>query len=235
MIVLFEGPRVAGKTTIISKVSSILEAWDLPVQRWKDERGKDPVADMNLILDEGIFTDDTIWLLDRFHFSEWVISKAIRKAQFEGSKWTFYEASLQQIDERLREKNAFIVFVVGSPWILDARRQKTNQKDPIGESTKSLFWWNNNMSKTMCDSIRVINDRQGGLDSLARMLSDFIFIRWQRFGPKPGAVEEAEKEGGIIEKIEVLEENLEPKGGPIALPDDAAEEIIEELDDGIPF
>lgn len=201
MIILFEGPRGTGKSTIISKVSSLLEAWDLPVQRWKDERGEDPVSDMNGILDEGIFTDDTIWLLDRFHFSEWVISKAVRKSSFEGSKWTFYEASLQQIDERLMAMNAFIVFVVASPWILDSRRSQTGRKDQIGESGKALFWWNNNMSKTMCDSIRIINDRQGGLDNLARMLSDFILIRWKRFAPKaPAMVEEAKELGAKVKE-----------------------------------
>jgi len=184
MIVIFEGPRLVGKTTIIAKLNEVLSAWGLPVETWKDTRGEDPVQDMNAILDEGFFTEDKIWLLDRFHMSEWVISKATRRDAYPGSEWAFYQANLQAIDERLAGMNALIILITSSPWFVDQRATLTGKKDPIGDGQKAQYWWLNTIGKTVCDMIHVINDKQNQLERLCFMLADIIAIRWSRQKPK---------------------------------------------------
>lgn len=221
MIILFEGPRLAGKTTLIGRVKKTLTDWGYPVQDWKDTRGEDPVSDMNAILDEGIFTEDLIWLLDRFHFSEWVNSKASRRESYPGSEWTFYEAGLQQIDERMRDLNALIVLVTSSPWMIDKRMEKLRKKDLAGDSQRAQFWWLNTIGKTRCDMIHVINDRTDQLDRLVGMLADICVVWWSRYKPKEEAKATEAEEKSMTETAEEL-------GGEVKDAGDSLDEQPEE-------
>lgn len=203
MIVLFEGPRLVGKTTLIQRVSKQLTEWGVPNQAWKDTRGEKPIDDMNAILDEGIFTDDMVWLLDRFHFSEWVISKASRRDAYPGSQWDLYEAGIVVLDERMASLNTLIVLVTSSPWMVDKRSDKLGDKsDPVGDSQKAQYWWTNSIGKTRCAMVHVINDRTNQLDQLTNLLVDLIYVRWTRAMPKEERLEVAKDLGGEAKEIE---------------------------------
>lgn len=185
MIVLFEGPELAGKTTIVRKVEEILKGWGLPVQRYDTIQSKEDevVQDLTNILNEVLVGDDVIWLVDTFHFYPWVYAKAKKSVSYGGSDWMLFEAGLKKVDEELADKSTLFMFITTPPWTIDVRSQKTGRKDPIGDGQKAQYWWLNSIHKTDCEMIHFVNDKTKYLDRLCYMISDIIMVRWSRVKP----------------------------------------------------
>lgn len=176
MIILFEGPRLAGKTTLIKHLRRVLIVHGYPAKVWKDTRGKDPIADMNIILDDGIFTNDFIWLLDRFHLSEWANSTYSRKEEYSDTMWFLFEEEIRQIDKRLQELDTLIILVIAPPWEIDKRNRVLKREDLAGDSKTSLDRWFNMSFESNCDMLYVANMK---LDQLVEMLASTIIARWK--------------------------------------------------------
>jgi hypothetical protein len=184
MIVLFEGPELAGKTTITRKVEETLKAWGLPVQRYDTIRSseEDTVKDLTSIVEE-ILVGDVIWLVDEFHFTPWVYGKAKKSMSYGGSDWMLFEAGLKKLDEDLADKSTLFMFITTPPWTIETRSKKTGRKDPLGDGQKAQYWWLNSIHKTDCEVVHFINDKTKYLDRLCRMIADIVYLRWSRVKP----------------------------------------------------
>jgi len=161
MIVLFEGPELAGKTTIVRKVEEILEGWGLPVQRYDTIQSKEEeaVSDLTNVFNEILSDDSQIWLVDTFHFYPWVYAKAKKSVSYGGSDWMLFEAGLKKLDEDLAEKGSLFMFITTPPWTIDQRATKTGRRDPTGDGQKAQYWWLNSIHKTDCEMIHFVNDK----------------------------------------------------------------------------
>jgi hypothetical protein len=186
-----------------------------------------------------LFTDDIIWLLDRFHFSEWVISKSTRREAYPGSEWAFYEAGLQKIDERMQEQNTLMVLVTASPWMVEKRQEKLKKQDPVGSPQQAQYWWLNTIHKTTCDMIHVVNDRTNQLDRLVNMLADICAVRWSRYGAKAKSMVETAEEEMEAKITEVTEDEDRPAplgpGDVESAPELSGGSEVDETSDDIPF
>jgi len=220
MIVLFEGPSMVGKTTMIKKVEDTLKSWDFPVQRYDTVHSDEEnvVGDLSNVLDEKLFSEDQIWLVDTFHFYPWVYAKAKKAVSYGGSDWMLFEAGLKKIDERLAEEKALFLLITTPPWTLDIRFKKTGRKDPTGDGKKAQYWWLNSMHKTDCEMIHFVNDKTKHLDRLCFLIADIITVRWSRMKPsaEPSLVEiaETELEAEVKEVKEDEDENRDAPMGP---------------------
>jgi len=185
MIVLFEGPELAGKTTIVRKVEEILEGWGLPVQRYDTIQSKEEeaVSDLTNVFNEILSDDSQIWLVDTFHFYPWVYAKAKKSVSYGGSDWMLFEAGLKKLDEDLAEKGSLFMFITTPPWTIDQRATKTGRRDPTGDGQKAQYWWLNSIHKTDCEMIHFVNDKTKFLDRLCRMIADIVYLRWSRVKP----------------------------------------------------
>lgn len=81
MIVILEGPRGTGKTTLCLELVSRLQALGLPAELHKGQRIGDPIEGMISTIREK-FTEDKIWIVDRFHLTEWVMSIHLERRDF---------------------------------------------------------------------------------------------------------------------------------------------------------
>lgn len=81
MIVILEGPRGTGKTTLCSELVNRLKEVGLPAELHKGQRVGDPIEGMISTIHEK-FTEDKIWIVDRFHLTEWVMSIHLERRDF---------------------------------------------------------------------------------------------------------------------------------------------------------
>ena len=73
-IVIVDGPRGSGKTSLLDAVESELGKRGQEYSRFKHERGSDPFADMVHALADFTSQPDIVWLCDRFLLTEYVFS-----------------------------------------------------------------------------------------------------------------------------------------------------------------
>ncbi len=178
MIVIFEGPQGTGKTTLIANLLDEFKRREIPAEQWKVERGTDPIVDMNSILDSGRWGDDKVFLLDRFHMSEWVISKATRRNWASEAQWSAYEEQLKLIDSRLKEMDALLVFLTASPSLVQKRLGKLEKEDILGGPQQADYHWRLGMHRTHCDIIHIVNNDFEQMKRNVLMLADIVEMRW---------------------------------------------------------
>lgn len=177
MIVIFEGPQGVGKTSILTGLCEELTRRKLPFEQWKVERGTDPITDMNATLDNE-FKERKIYLLDRFHLSEWVINKGTRRNWAGEAEWLALEAQYRQIDERLRQKYAFIFCITANPYFVEKRLNRLNKEDVLGTAQNSDFWWRIGVQKTRVDCVHLINNDFYQMKRNIVIIADILESRW---------------------------------------------------------
>lgn len=183
MIVIFEGPQGTGKTTLITNLLDEFKRREISAEQWKVERGTNPIVDMNSILDSGRWGDDKVFLLDRFHMSEWVISRATRRNWGDEAQWSAYESQLKLIDNRLREMDALLVFLTANPYFVQKRLSKLGKQDTLGGPQQADYHWRIGLHKTRCDVIHVPNNDFYQMRRNVQIIADTVEIRWARHAP----------------------------------------------------
>lgn len=180
MIAIFEGPQAAGKTTLIHSISAELLARDVPSEIWKVPRGSFPIRDMKETLAERKLDESKVWLVDRFHMSEWVISYATKRVWNSDEEWQEYEAFLKEIDNEMKELGTMIIFVMVSPHVARKRLDDLGKDDVVGGVEEADRYWRWGMTKTRCDCLSVMNNDRGQLRANVQVLSDILEVRWAR-------------------------------------------------------
>lgn len=177
MIVVFEGPRCSGKTTLALNLVTELKADKFPAELWKSERGKDPLSDMITTIYSDFEDQTKLWVIDRFHLSEYVNSKASKRGT------SAYVAELDQqiwhIDRLLQGRDAIIVHLIVGLNTRRMRLKREGKGDPAG----SLFMeslWAQAMLASRCDRVAVYNDHPADMRGARDILFDLIKARWNR-------------------------------------------------------
>jgi thymidylate kinase len=173
MIVIFEGPQGVGKTTLIEKVDSLLDSRGFESVAWKVPRGTDPIKDMNDSLDHEFGNKEVVYLLDRFHLSEWVIYYYTGKWA-NREQWWEYAEQLQAIDVRLREMGALIVFITTEPEVAETRLKALGKEDILGNSEEALRKWYDFIHRPKCELIHLVNDDVLKMNRNAKLIADII-------------------------------------------------------------
>lgn len=175
MIAVFEGPRGVGKTSMIKSIVNRLELLDVPNEVFKAERGKDPITDMLETVEEFKRKNDRIWLVDRFHLTEFVMSCATRNADFV-PMWKVTE----DIDGRLLRANAKLYLLDASLETLAARIE--SRGDGRGHEMAPLtseYWWD--LASILSFATRIRNDGDVyAFNSLVTDISTELFTAWSK-------------------------------------------------------
>lgn len=174
MIVLFEGPRCSGKSTISQDLVSHLKVDGFPAEWWKAERGEDPFADMMATV-HGEFSDNTkLWVADRFHLSEYVNSRASNRGEREE-----LSAQMHHVDRLLLSRDSIIVYPVVSSEMRMARMKAEAKAEPLSATLMEVAWAQV-MLRSECHRLAVFNEYPKDLEIIRAILLDVIKTRWDR-------------------------------------------------------
>jgi len=177
MICIFEGPRCSGKSTISHSLVEHLKADELPAEWWKSKRGDDPFGDMIATIHLDFGDKSKLWVVDRFHLSEYVNSKASRRGT------SHYVAELKQqiwhIDRLMRDRNALIIYPVVSLATRKGRLKRKNKKDPIDGALMEALWAQA-ILESRCERIAVYSEHSTDLYQTGIILFDLVKARWDR-------------------------------------------------------
>ena len=173
MIVIVEGPRCSGKTTFARELFEELKSREISVSIWKASRGEDSVFDMLNSL-EG-FAEDRVWILDRFHLTEWINSRILQRGWASSSEWREIEGGLINIDNELRKRNTIIILLTAQSYILRKRWKKTKRVGVIiNEPQRILRIWETVFDLTRCDIIHLRNNTRQMLTCNVNITADLI-------------------------------------------------------------
>lgn len=139
MIVIIEGPRGSGKTTIAKAVVEALSERGLQAKYWKADRNSAPpqAGMMHTIL---LMSQqpETVWVLDRFLLTEIVMSACLRRTRIDALQSMFAD-----LNSRLRNADA-LTFIINSHFTnLNQRlaaREDISRRDDIPVEAASLVW-----------------------------------------------------------------------------------------------
>lgn len=131
MILIIEGPRCAGKTTIAHKVVDILNESGITAQYKKFSRADDPIEDMKQRVLEFDRIRSIVYVIDRFHLTELVMRLA------DGTVMpSILNRKIKTIDGLLGRAEASIVVLKTSQQVLKRRVEERN--DGRGQEMGSL-------------------------------------------------------------------------------------------------
>lgn len=135
MLVIFEGQRSTGKSTIIDLVARKLLRKGYDVKQLKLTRSQSPVVVMKAVMPPAALSElSEITLMDRAHVSEMVYS------MHTGRDITYEPQELLDLDEELSTMDTLMIFLDCSTKIL-IERMKFDNKEPEGdiEAIGTLF------------------------------------------------------------------------------------------------
>jgi len=172
MIVITEGPRCSGKSMFVNLLCKNLKIEGISASTWKVSRGKDPVSDMlNSLIN---FVGDRVWILDRFHLTEWTNSFILKRGWTLIDEWVEIEEGLEDIDDKLRERRAIIVLLTARAHVLKERWVKTKREDIEDDPEHILKMWEETLNLTKCDIIHLHNDTQQMLIRNVNIVIDLV-------------------------------------------------------------
>jgi len=157
MIVVVEGPRCSGKSNFIDVLYGELKKRRLSAYKWKAIRGANPIPDMKNSL-RVEFVRDLIYLLDRFHLTEWINSFALERGWDTPDQWARIESGLTEIDDELRIRNALIVLLTVDATELERRWELEDREDVDRDAGWVLYTWREAFDLTRCDIVHFRND-----------------------------------------------------------------------------
>lgn len=172
MIVIIEGPRCAGKSIFAGSLCAELQNQGISASTWKSSRGEDPVSDMLSSLES--FVENQVWILDRFHFTEWINSYYLQRGWTLSNEWRKIKRGLMNIDDKLHEKNTIIILLTTQAHTLRERWKETNRIDIVNEPQRILKIWEGIFDLTKCDIIHFHNDTQQMLIRNVNIIVDLI-------------------------------------------------------------
>lgn len=172
MIVVVEGPRCAGKSMFAKALWDELKDRGISANVWKSKRGEDPVSDMLSSLAD--FTEDRVWILDRFHLTEWTNSFILQRGWFERSVWAEIVKGLMGIDNKLRDRKAIIILLTAQAHVLKRRLRITGREDVNNDPEHILKTWEGIFGLTRCDAIHLHNDTSQMLARNVDIAADLI-------------------------------------------------------------
>lgn len=133
MIIVLEGPRGVGKTTIATLLEGKLVAMGMPVIRHKWERGEFPYVDMAGQIRKDLVPGQ-INIVDRFHLTEYVMGRHLRRNPVK-----FLHNATMWIDAFLEMRHAIGLVLTASEKVLEKRMADHKPEDmPI---PKALTLW----------------------------------------------------------------------------------------------
>ena len=172
MIVILEGPRGTGKTTLCAELVRRLNDDGLPAEVHKGQRVGDPIEGMLSTLSEK-FSTDRIWVVDRFHLTEWVMSIHLQRRDF-----VELTRDIRHIDTLLDQAWA-LGFILEAPDVvlLDRIQQRNDGRGmemPLSESRKL---WDAASKLTQFMSV-VQNGDEIDRQNLLAIMCSHITSRW---------------------------------------------------------
>lgn len=146
MILIVEGARCSGKTTIAKAVVFNLRKLGLNAEYKKFERASDPIAHMKEKIKELSVDANTAYVVDRFHLTEFVMSIALERLTP-----SILKRKIQTIDNMLGSAQASVVVLTASQAIMRKRVVERNDGrgfeagslelcENLWEDAAKLFW-----------------------------------------------------------------------------------------------
>lgn len=123
-IIIIEGRRGVGKTTMCSELHGKLTSMGIDARLWKSERTDNPTLDMAHSIAEMILEPDVVFILDRFHLTEFVLSAELGRRKLGALiNDTFY------ISRILRNQRALVFLLTAADEDVTLRLSERRQED----------------------------------------------------------------------------------------------------------
>lgn len=163
-IIIVEGPRGVGKTTLSNRIAALLATGGAQYHIAKFERPGDPHSAMMRIIPQ-LANDTIVHIVDRFHLTEYVMSTYHRRRpSFE------LLASTMHIDRTLQQYNAIGVILSAPPEVLSDRIAHRNDGRGLEmEAQESEKLWSLARGYTAFPVAEILNFRDA--DILAMRLA----------------------------------------------------------------
>lgn len=178
MIVLFEGARCTGKTTLSTVLLTRLNSDGFPVERWKAERGEFPYQDMLATLSSDFDDRSMLWLVDRFHLTEYVNSVALGRVKGADKKEELWLKTMN-IDRLLRLKDTILVCMMSSTYTRERRLIAEERKDEAETSLMNALWIDT-FRRSELPKIGIFNNTERDLEQGCDILAQYIEAYWDK-------------------------------------------------------
>ncbi len=175
MIILFEGARCTGKTTLSRRLVANLKEAGFPAEWWKAERGEDPFDDMMRSLHSDFEERNKLWVLDRFHLTEYVNSLAGRRADNQEELWK----KTARIDRLLSKGDVFLVFMMSSSAVRQKRLKEEGREEPVVPTYMNALWVDT-VRRSELPKIGVFSSVEMDLIQAQYFLLTFAKAHWDR-------------------------------------------------------
>jgi hypothetical protein len=175
MIILFEGARCTGKTTLSRRLVTDLKEYGFPAEWWKAERGEDPYEDM-LGTIRSVFSDRSkLWVVDRFHLTEYVNSFASGRVLDKEKLWS----NITVVDSLLGSQDTFIAFMMTSSGVREHRLKAEGREEPIVATYMNALWVDT-IKKSRLPKIGIFNNLSREMNQAQHFLLTFAKAHWDR-------------------------------------------------------
>jgi thymidylate kinase len=178
MIVLFEGARCTGKTTITTGIVHSLKAGGFPAQWWKADRGVAPYHDMLATLSSDFADRDKLWVVDRFHLTEYVNSLAHGRVAEKAEKDELWQKTMN-IDRLLLTRDTLLVCLMASSKERSRRMIAEDRIEPITAQYMNALWVDT-FRKSELPKIGIFNDKPRDIEQGRDILLQYIKSYWDK-------------------------------------------------------
>lgn len=178
MIVLFEGARCTGKTTLSVELETHLKALGFPAIWWKAERGESPYRDMLVTVTTDFDDRSKLWIVDRFHLTEYVNSVAQGRISGSEEKKELWQKTMN-IDRLLLGRDTLLVCMMTSSAVREDRLRAEDREDASSYSLMNALWVDT-FRRSELPKIGIFNNKDKDLGQARDILLDYICPYWDK-------------------------------------------------------
>lgn len=175
MIILFEGARCTGKTTLSRRLVTDLKEYGFPAEWWKAERGENPFDDMMATIHSDFSDVNKLWVADRFHLTEYVNSFAENRVLDKADLWK----KIALIDRLLSRGDVFLVFMMSSSEARQKRLGWEGREEPMAPQYMNALWVDT-VRRSGLPKIGVFSNTGMDLNQAQYFLLTFAKAHWDR-------------------------------------------------------
>ena len=175
MIILFEGARCTGKTTLSRRLVRNLKEAGFPAEGWKAERGENPFDDMMETIHSDFSDTSKLWVADRFHLTEYVNSFADGRVPDKADLWR----KTVLIDRLLSGGDVFLAFMMSSSAARLNRLEEEKREEPIGPAYMNALWVDT-VRRSELPKIGIFSNTKMDLIQARRFLLTFAKAHWDK-------------------------------------------------------